>query len=139
MNKSRLLKLADLLEAEGKKTKPKLGFNMSNWKRKPGPTDISEHDLYRRKCDTVACVGGSAEFYFGKFKPNENDGGPQAQAVLGLSDQDAKSLFYPGDAENDIGLLDNWDLITPFVAAECIRHFVKTGKIDYRRAIKVID
>lgn len=131
--KRRLLKLADTIEFG---LIPGLAFNMYVWKdqasifQKPDGLDFRVgpkklRPSQRHTCDTVACIGGTAEIVFAKEL--ERYGGDIGY-VLGLQAWEAEQLFYPGTK--------TWDDITPRKAAKVIRsvaegHRTSAGDIDW--------
>lgn len=106
MNKRRLLKLADLLEADAKNKKG-IKFNMSDW----GVMDDPDNPV---SCGTEACAMGLAalsgafrkaglNYYRGeravyfKWKGRDIDGIDAAQKLFELEHEDAWNFFIPGD------------------------------------------
>lgn len=124
-NVENVLKLADALEQgrikEGGK---RVGFNMNLWRTRSS-TFFAAVNWRGRKCNTVACIGGSAELLF------QSD---DARDALGLSERNAKSLFYPN---RRVVKGEDWPRISPSAAAEVLRHLAAKGEIDWARAIKL--
>lgn len=117
MNKELILKIADQIEFG-----EKLGLNM---------------DSYISRCRTTACIAGHAlwladrdafiqESRFGNMSVHN-----VAQNLMDLSDIEGMDLFYffPKEAICDKNIVAN-----------VLRHFVKTGKVDwdYRAPIEEV-
>lgn len=115
----------------------------------PPLTRFSIHQTVRRDdCGTVCCIAGAVcqfnapfdirdfdnhqwvKFY--KEESEHHDGvSAIAQGLLGISLEDATDLFEPSGID--------WDDITPAVAAELLRAYLETGKIDWYSAKEVIE
>lgn len=115
MNKARLLKLADHVEK----------LEHSN-----APT-LSEKDnchftleRYQYRCGAPACIAGHAKELWGSKEIESSF--KVASRVLSLNWDQARMLFVPA------GFF--YQDITPQMAAKVIRHFVKTGEVDYNIA-----
>jgi hypothetical protein len=110
MNKSRLLKLATIIEAG----RDDLAFNMHAF--------ANYHS-----CGTVACIGGWTMVAFGKLTPENilEDGVDEVEAakLLGLTEDEAYRLFFPTGK--------GWNA-TPSEAAEVIREFALTGQVKWQ-------
>ena len=78
---------------------------------------------FMAKCGSVGCIGGWAEFLF-KQDP-EVPGN-----VLGLSERQGKSLFYPESVRS-------WSRITQRQAMVAIDNVIACGWPKWREAIKV--
>lgn len=128
MNEERLMELVGWLEAGAPERSGVAGFWMAGF-------GIDVANVYRQakfdstlatdhlpKCGTVCCVAGTTNVWWGN-KANISDT-CTAQAVLGLTARQAERLFYPPEM-----FIQN---ITPDWAARCIRHLIKTGKVNWR-------
>jgi hypothetical protein len=100
----RLEYIAQWLEAGGEARYEVKGFEMNTWGH----------------CGTVCCIAGSAEVFF-------RDTHLRAAArILGMNYRQANELFWLQGAPDEYFLE-----ITPVWAARCIRHYQKTGVVDW--------
>lgn len=133
MNKRRLLKLAELLDADAKNRKG-IKFDMSNWGKIGDPAKPIS-------CGTQACAMGLAalsgafkraglsyyiEDNFLHFKMNGVlcDGYTAAAELFDINPWQADDLFSPSLGKNDEGAAGER------AKAKEIRQFVKTGDLD---------
>lgn len=136
MNKERLSKLADWLEAGA--PHEHVEFDMGSFL---GLTDANGNMTQNVKeaCGSLCCIAGCAAQF---FAPDElvaaiEIGGVGynvlhiATKALDLDMKDARLLFLP--PTNDLAYVGySYDNITPKMAAKVIRHLIKTGKVDWR-------
>ena len=116
MNKDNILAVADAIE---KHSIAELGFNMSLYGGKTGPSDP---DLSGHNCGTVACIAGWADKVLTGRDPDVHSS-DYAQGLLGLSAEQAIDLFVPSDwAKNTI---------TPAHAVAVLRNLAETGEVDW--------
>lgn len=115
-------------------------------------------------CGTTACIAGAAVQFATKdfeYDPEEReyrrngqmvsayDTGDEAQALLGLTDEQKDLLFYPFELDNedlkgthhhdpamsdDHNPLDWTRCLEPKQVAVVLKHFANTGEIDWRLA-----
>lgn len=87
----------------------------------------------RTDCGTTACIAGWA---VALFTVNERaDGSGLAKNMLGLTDQQAGTLFYANSTayDDDEEAVAYWDA-TPTQAANVIDNYLATGVIDWGKA-----
>ena len=126
VNVENILRVADAIE---KHEIPWLGFNMGDWFNRINGTDYSNHG-----CKTVACIGGwanvlqisTAEDDYSREKslPESIWDTELAREWLGLSEEQAKALFYPA------GYIDPLIYSLPRAVA-ALRHLVATGEVNW--------
>lgn len=121
MNKRRLVKLAEWLEAGAPEKKGVAGFDMSSY-------------VEVRKCGTVCCLAGAAQCFFDPKHTvkNLNKWWPdwdwsEAAELLGLDPTTADALFHPDQISDTMC----WEHIKPKQAARVVRHLIETGKVDW--------
>jgi hypothetical protein len=124
MNKERMLKLADFIEAL-----PPKQFNMQFWavnnNNVSGRRDVDPKTINPHQCGTTACIAGWAVYLFAKRDPVDQNYwisfGEEAQDLLGLTLDQRENLF----------LSDCWgeapEHITREMAAAKIRKMVASG------------
>ena len=121
MNRSRILEIADDIEANGK-SRPT--FDMSSF---------FEFNLWWKKegdwCNTSGCIAGYVcTLKLPNFDYNSNHEN-DAAVWLGLTRREAYALFYADDAGIYIGN------ITAEMAVVCLRRLAETGEVDWTFAI----
>lgn len=134
-NIERLTILADALE---NKTTPIKGFDMSSFVVGKGLFDDPK-SIYRAiqgleedsSCFTAACLAGHTvtlfepPYYGGNFVDI-------AQYILGLTRSEAERLFMPTPpSESTTTTINYWESLTRKQAITTLRHFIKTGEIDW--------
>jgi hypothetical protein len=122
MNKENILKVADAIENASLAKKQGIGFNMINF------FSEDRYDQTGNECGTTACIAGWAvAMEVGKEIQNMTnlDIKTKARRILGLTDSEASDLFYAHDSLRFIGN------ITAEEAVTVLRHFAKTGHVDW--------
>jgi hypothetical protein len=127
MNKQRILKLADLIEAaphDLTRRTPGLSFDMSTY--------VNYHG-----CGTAACIAGWTVLKFGDDKWSGTSVSQYARRLLDLKEYVANKLFLPTHPQNESNDQDdpsyvhlNYDQITPSMAAAQLRNLAETGELD---------
>ena len=109
MNRERILKVADFLEAL-----PPERFDPDFWFKYQGPSIPNERTYVRdHPCGTAACIGGWTEILF------DPEGNGDAEDLLGLTTEQADALFF------DIVEHDP----SPAQAAAVLRRLAETGEV----------
>ena len=145
-NHGRLTELAELLESadEGENfvaylpiggsnlQRMELGFDMDMWfKQEDERGKVILGDYYKpvplHDCDTVCCLGGTANLIWGKSRTREEiDDDQRAKKILGLDYEEGDKLFYPKNY---------WSVFQEHLvaanAAKVIRHLIATGEVDW--------
>ena len=144
-NHGRLTELAEILERadEGENFKAylqitphnmqavELGFDMDVW-FKQEQEDGVEVDyagaVLHGGCDTVCCIGGTANFVWSKDRTRGTIGNDwQAKELLGLEWEEGEMLFYP----RGYWLITDQRQLAAANAAKVIRHLIATGIVDW--------
>lgn len=140
MNKKALLKLAAHIEKQSiGDYHAGEGFSMYHYFHSCGtPSCVAGYAVALLKpgslCDVLEHIGGN---YHTRVQKTIDT----ASMALGLSKVQASMLFEVGQShivpmeEQARHRFLDWGYITPDVAAQCIRTFVKTGEIDWLQAI----
>lgn len=131
MNVGNILKVADAIEQA---SVPGLGFNMRTFGRGSGPLpDKSGHD-----CGTVACVAGWTYAVATAEIPEDRRSlvPPVASKFLGLTGDEAQSLFLMSGGGFGTYDTDFANAILPEHAVRCLRILAITGKVDWAAAMK---
>lgn len=129
MNKKRILKLADALEA---KTTPVKGFNMGDWfvwgkgllrQYAHYFEEVREH----AQCGTRACLAGHTITMFPRIEvdPDCKYVDAAAAEILGLNEDQRDALFMPDDGAGWIKLYSRAR------AVKTLRHLAETGEVKW--------
>jgi len=126
------------LETPAKK-RGKLKFNMGTWIRSPAIEKLSKDVIQEsrvtvRECGSICCIGGFAILRgspkkavlvddTGTWYDYESD--EKAARYLGMTLEDARNLFYPSTS------CFRWHLISAKKTAKVVRHYLKTGIVDW--------
>jgi hypothetical protein len=127
MNRENILKVADAIENATLAKEQGLGFNMLDFFAEDR-YDPTGHDHTGHECGTTACIAGwTVAMEVGKKIQNmtTTEIRTTAQRILGLSDSEVSDLFYAYGSLRFIGH------IKPKEAATVLRHFAKTGYVDW--------
>ena len=116
-NRERILQVADDVETSG-------SFQM---------------DVYQHSCGTAGCIAGHA---CARAVSEGVDGGPDSVALVAVNyfeipkaDTARRSLFMPRMHRDGFHLYSEPDMtgyITREHAAACLRHFARTGVVDWK-------
>lgn len=127
MNKERLLKVADAIEASLKpEAKPVAGFNMRFYSAR---NEVTTPDHTGHGCGTVCCVAGWTTIVRSGVVPS---GIVEDDLVMDIElnwlelDYNQTDLFYPWSV-----LTSEWSNIPAEQAVRTIRHLVETGVVDW--------
>lgn len=129
MNKERLTEVALWLEAGA----PERKFNMNRFLNTDETTPLSNW------CGTECCIAGYAVT---KYAPEQVISAEMygnvddiARDLLGLSNEDARQLFY---AKSPLGYsyTGQWEDISPYDAAIVVRNLIKTGEVNWSLALE---
>lgn len=98
MNKQRLAELADVIEKA-----PDKWFDMDRWIQTEefGAYNFPRGAPIEFKCGTVACIAGWAVIHFDKKLPEEKSIADRAQDILGLGNNETRSLFMGHWSDKD--------------------------------------
>ena len=128
MNIERCLILADHIE--------KCEHYAGSVPRNAGTTTF-QMNRYRFQCGSPACIGGHACTLFDVDRLYTNDSlFETARRVLSLTHEDAQMLFEPFVALPFIERTEILGKISPKMAADTIRDFVKTGIVVWTQTIE---
>jgi hypothetical protein len=122
-----------------------IGFNLSTYYDNNKYSIFPIEDRTKHKCGTVACIAGWTVILYKKdgdlrkrplrdsevYKRYHVGAGNimgDAMDIMGISFKEAEALFEPDSVDKT--------RVTPKDAAKVLRHFAKTGKIDWERVIK---
>jgi len=103
----RLEYIAQWLEAGAPHVGDVAGFNMTRFRQESA-------------CGTVCCIAGSAIQWWGQWHPDGMPSGMNGARLIGVSHEAAEKLFFHDHHNPD-----------PAWAARCIRHYQKTGIVDW--------
>lgn len=102
-------------------TLPDEAFDMTTW----GNSRLCEStvkSLPVHKCGSVGCIGGWAKFFF-------NEDPEEPGNCLGLSDNQARALFYPDS-------ISGWSSITRKQAMAALDNVIACGWPKWREIVK---
>lgn len=113
-------------------------FNMEDW------TNHSKYDaVYPENiCGTPSCIGGWAEaiMIYEGVDYAELDASTDISVIadwLGISDQQACHIFYPGsDLSVNTGLIDPYNA-TRYQAIKLLENLIETGEVNWNYAMGV--
>lgn len=114
----------DWLEAGAPHTADDIGFNMDYFQRR---WHVQGPDFAGNNCGTSCCIAGAVT-QFNRLDADwiESEdcdpGEVSVQGLLGLTDEDSRSLFY-GDGNFHLAK------IRPEDAAKTLRHYIETGEV----------
>lgn len=149
MNVELLTNIAEWLEAGAPEAYHGFGFDMRWWKMTGDAMDPFG-DESRETCGTTCCIAGAAIELSGVMSgfsewTNGADCEYVARSVLGLTEEQAQSLFDPWlddyrNRPNPMAMLlfDEAGIrqpINPRAAAKVVRHLIATGEVDWFKAM----
>ena len=136
MNIERLSEIATWLEAGAPHEEGGMAFDMNYvyFTQEEAAGLFGKSHVLPKDCGSVACIAGTAVAWYNPDYLNNYCEGYAAQA-LGLTEKEAVMLFSPLDYYYDDGLPD----FSPKSVAKVIRNLIKTGKIDWSVADKIVE
>lgn len=137
MNRERFEHVASWLEAGAPERGRVEGFNLGYTIVKPD-----------KSCGTICCIAGATvEFYDKAYADSYLEIGEflrymawydlceRARELLGITEDEARELFNPMAAMDGKMIANSqWRPITPQWAGQCVRHFMATREVDWRKA-----